>query len=73
MNVAPNSMIHLRAKAKCQVKQVIRSSALWAEERAARSKLRGERWQQDAAGSGRAVQSSRQDLKRKVWLFEWFD
>lgn len=66
-------MIHLRAKAKCQVEQVIQSFALWAEERVAKSKLRGERWQQDTAGSGQAVQSSRQDLKRKVWLFEWFD
>lgn len=67
-------MIHLcRAKAKCQLKQVIWSFALWAEKREARSKLRGERWQQDTAGSARAVQNSRQDLKRKVWLFEWFD
>lgn len=64
-------MIHLRAKATCQAKQVIESFAVWAEERLARSKLRGERWQPDTAGS--AVQSSRQDLKRKVWLFEWFD
>lgn len=64
-------MIHLRAKATCQAKQVIESFAVRAEQRVARSKLRGERWQQDTAGS--AVQSSRQDLKRKVWLFEWFD
>lgn len=73
MSVAFNYFImsNLRAKAKCQVMQVIESFALRAEKRVARSKLRGERWRQDTAGS--AVQSSRQDLKRKVWLFEWFD
>lgn len=64
-------MIHLRVKAKCQVKQVIQSFALWADERVARSKQKGERWKQDMVDL--VVQSSRQDLKRKVWLFEWFD
>lgn len=60
--------------------KVIVSCAVWAEEKAASSKTERQEvavgggsgtWQQDTRGL--AVQSSRQDLKRKVWLFEWFD
>lgn len=59
-------MIPLRVKAKCQERQAIQSLSLCGQ---TRSKLGGVRWTRQQS----AVQSSRQDLKRKVWLFEWFD